>query len=623
MIPTPDKPKTLPPSFAPKAYDSNTITSVKDEEEETYTDMIRDAFMDTLPHKRNMLLFRAQYQGIDPFINETYKAVPGQPYHKQMPRITSMLTFKCCNIISSRYFQALVSSSGEYVKGMPQARGKVEKAKAVTTLTNHYLRKDDYLNYKFYEIFRGAAVDGVAVSKQYWNYQTSLIDNPRDLRTKLNPITGKIELGEKRKKRILVADRPELDYVDPLFFALPKGHKFINRLGGASRCFHKELFYRYELEELEEWGYVKGVAGKTQAEIGGTHSNDLESSEMRQFYTELFDDYVNERIPFESPYYRFWIDKVFEKATPNSPPMELWFVNGHLIRKGVWKGGFELPYETHVHIPSFTSWIGIAVPEINQDNYRELNEILRNNADVVGQASRPILMYPKSMGLKQSDLDKMKKGIPVEYNDLDPTVTKDKIFYQQRPDLTTSSLEHRDYYNKQSLEDLGIAIGEAAIADLPSAMRSGKLLQGLTGQSGKQGAVTVSLMAESIKRVFNRMKIMTYALQNQPVEIMINPLTQETLKIGEDEFDVFPDVELYPNINLEQLGSEALQLFGQFIPMLQGAIDIPSYVKLLMELGATPEAARRFEEILPLPASPIGGGQSMAKPKQPVGSPGM
>jgi hypothetical protein len=132
-------------------------------------------------------------------------------------------------------------------------------------------------------------------------------------------------------------------------------------------------------------------------------------------------------------------------------------------------------------------------------------------------------------------------------------------------------------------------------------------------------------MGESLQRVFNRMRLMVYALQNKPIEVMINPFTQETLSVGEEEFDVFPDVKLFCNVNLQRLGAEVTQMFGQFIPMLQGAIDVPQYVKLLMELSATPEAARRFEEILPMAPSPIPGSlanNQVQKSPKPVGSPG-
>src|SRR3990167_10015007 len=77
------------PMIPHKAYDPNSILKVKDTEKERYLTLKAEAFVETKPHKQNMLIFRAQESGIDPFRNDLYKQTPGSPFPRKYPHITS------------------------------------------------------------------------------------------------------------------------------------------------------------------------------------------------------------------------------------------------------------------------------------------------------------------------------------------------------------------------------------------------------------------------------------------------------------------------------------------------------------------------------------------------------
>lgn len=595
-----------------KSLDRTTLNiSIKDRERTRYQNLKADAFVETKPHKENMLTFRAQEAGIDPFQHELYKQTPGSPFPRKHIGITSRLPGRAVGIRAARLFGAFNSPHGDYVKVIPQRAIATDPALAMTHLQNYYLRQDPFFQRKLAELAMSIETNGAGVTKQFWNFSQSVFDVTRAPKVVRSAKTGKLEIIRNlEKKTQILVDRPEIEVIDPLFFALPRGSKYINRPGGAGLCFHLELFYNYELADMEKRGFIKGFKEMVRKDQPSSNAYSYESVEMMQYYDELFDDQMNKNLPPDDPYYRRWVTKIFEKATPASPVMEVWETGGEFIRKGVWRGGHDLPYEIHVTDPGTTTWIGKSTLEKIQDNVRALNWIMRYGLEKVANSAKDRLLVPESADISQADLQRLANGEgPVKYNDViqDGIGPKDKFLHLTNPDVSQSVFTQMDFLIQQSMEDLGISIAERAGGELPSAYRSGKLANVLESQGGQVGNVAVSLVAESLGRVYNQMMTMIYRLQTQPVDVILNPNKPVIQTIDASEFEHIPDMIAYPNVVTTQLSQETINSLSNFLPLIQGQLNGPEFIKMLLQMGASPEVARRFEEVMAAPPTAAQG----------------
>lgn len=615
------------PSIPHKAYDPNSISSVKDKEKDRYLTIKKEAFVETKPHKSNMLIFRAQEAGIDPFKSELYKQTPGSPYARKQIGITSGLIRRACGIRSARLYGAFCSEHGDYMKIIPQRISAEDPALAMTHLGNYYLRQDPYYKRKLAELASSIEVNGVGITKHFWNFKQSVFDVTRQPTVMRDPNSGKlrIERGGQRKAQVLV-DRPEIEVIDPLFFALPKGTKYLNREGGAAMCFHLELLYNFELLDMQKRGYIENFKEMLKKDKPHFNNYMYESSEMIEYYDELFDEEMNTNLEHDDPYYRRWVTKIFEIPTDETPVHEIWECNGEILRKGIWKGGHEIPYEIHVSDPGTKTWIGKSTPEKSQDNFRMVNYLLRCALEAIGESSKARLLVPESADISQADLQRLANNEgPIKYNDAvsDGIGPKDKFLYLTAPNTGQGVFENIQFLMQQTMEDLGISISEMSGADLPSAYRSGKLANILESQSGKSGGMAVSLVGESMARMYNQFITMIYRLQTQPVDIILNPNKPVIQTINPEMFEQIPDMLAYPNIVTRELSEQTIQSVSNFLPFMQGAVNVPQFLKMLFQLGTSPEVARRFEEVLQFPPTPapVKGGSPTSQTQE-TGSPG-
>ena len=609
-----------------KAYDANTIQAKpKNKEKDRYLHLKADAFVETKPFKKNMLVFRAQEAGIDPFKHELYKQTPGSPLPKKNLGITSRLIHRAVNVKAARLYSAFCSEHGDYVKIIPQRMSAEDPAMAMTNLENYYLRQDRYYKRKLSELFTSVEVNGVGVTKQFWNFKQSVFDVNRAPTIIKDPNSNKLKIGRGgQRKSIILTDRPELEVIDPLFFSMPRGTKYLNREGGSAMCFHLELFYNYELLALEERGYIEDFKSIVRKDSKSYCGNQCESTEMQEYYDELFDSEMNKNLEPDDPYYRRWVTKIFEIATDNTPVIETWECGGEFIRQGIWKGGHEIPYEIHVSDPGTTTWIGRSTPEKIEDNFRMLNWIMRYGLEKVANNAKDRLLIPESAAIGQVDMQRLANGEgPVVYNDqvTDGIGPKDKFIHLTAPDVSQNYFTQMQFLIQQSMEDLGISLSETAGADLPSAYRSGKLANILESQSGKVGGVAISLVGESMGRVYNQFMTMIYRLQTAPVDVILDPRKPVVQTIDPDAFEHIPDMIAYPNIQTRELSEQVIQSMSTFLPFMQGSINIPQFMKMLLQLGTSPEVARRFEEVLMYPPTPATGpsaGPTAQQPGAPV-----
>lgn len=619
-------PENISTPIPHKAYDSHTILKIKDSEKERYMNLKMDAFVETKPHKQNMLIFRAEEAGIDPFKSELYKQTPGSPYPRKYPGITSGLIRRIVATKQARLYGTFVSEHGDYVKIIPQRISAEEPALGMTHLMNYFFRQDSYFKRKLSELFWSIETNGVGITKHFWNLKQSMFEVTRNPKMVRDPKSGKLKIsqgGEMKVQRLV--DRPEIEVIDPLFFTLPRGCKYLNREGGAAMCFHLELFYNHELLALEKRGYIKGFKEMLRKDMPTFNGYTHEAAEMIEYYDELFDEEMNRNLEPDDPYFRRWVTKIFEVPTDEKPPHEIWECNGEFIRMGIWRGGHTIPYEIHVSDPGTTTWIGRSAPEKAQDNFRMLNWIMRYGLERTANAAKDRLLVPESAGITNTDLQRLANAEgPITYNDVvqDGIGPKEKFLHLTSPDVSQSIFEQIQFLIQQSMEDQGVSLSEQPGADLPSAYRSGKLANILESQSGKVGGVAISLVGESLSRMYSQIMTMIYRLQTEPVDIVLNPMRPVIQTINPETFEHIPDMIAYPNVITRELTSEVIQTMSSYLPILQGSINGPAFVKMLLDLGMSPEVGRRFEEVMMLPPTMGQGGAAPTSQNNPPGNPG-
>jgi hypothetical protein len=591
------------------------ILRVKDKEEDRIQSLIDDMFVDTMSQRRNIIRYRTQYQGMDLDFYNVFKYDRNKTPEEDLPGLTSMMIYNFTEIVTARFFSAYVNESGEYAKGLPQRIRAIEAAKGFTHLFNYYLRQNKEIKAIFYDLFRGTALDGVSITRQFWNYKQTTVDVSRQPRLKFNPGNKQFEIKNDLtiKRSIPLVDRPEFDYVDPLFFGVPKGTKYLNREGSGQICVEKQLFYRHELLALEKRGFLEGFKALKRNDFTG--KTGYIAPEMSDFYRDLFESDMNMGLEWDDPYYRVWVDKIFEAANEESDITNYWMVNGHIIRKAHWEGGHELPYVIHTYTPANASWMGMGVGEIVQDNYRELNLIMRLALAHARKSGKISLLYPKNANLSQSDASKFtKEGGMIGYDDADSPFPPSQRFLPFNLGGSAELLfKQREVLEQQAIQSLGIGLPEIAGADLPSGFRSGKLVAGLSAQGSRPGQMKVSMMGESLSRVFEQMKHMIYRLQDEPVEVYLDDANSPILTVGLEVLERLPDVMVVPNGATKQISADVFQTLIQMLPFMQ-ANSIPGgssyqFGKLLdyiLEQGLGNDVAKQLDALKAPPQAQFG-----------------
>src|SRR3990167_3803777 len=617
--------------YQPKRF-TNAIIKPKNKDQQRLQRFIDESFIDTTPERQNILTWRSQAEGIDPFFNEVFNIKPGDALAQQLPGITSMLIRKAQQIITARAYVTYVPESGDFVRAIPQFKGASTNADAVTHAINYYLRLNKRQKRTMYDILWGAGEDGVSITRQRWNYQMGVTQVSRPASVKFNTESKTMQLVNQAEERsIILVDRPQIDYIDPLFFSIPQGYSHIGRDGGSPLTMEKILMSRSELEMLEKAGDIQGFGKLKVGEIGDEHGNEYESPEMKIYYDTLFNQKLNEGIEFEDPYYRFWVDIIMEATTPEKPITKTMMINGHIISQSAWTGGYDLPYTAHSYFPNKRSIYGYSVAFLLPDIYRQLNFTLRKEIAETQKSGNAITMIPDTSNITQNDMDKaFNQGGPLRYrrDPGDPIPPRDLFVHIPGGEVNEKLTRLREYLAQQGMEDLGIALAEVAGAEgqMPSALRSGKMFQGLASQGSRPAQMQNSLMGESLTDVYNQLKMLIFAFQDNPIEVLVNPRSNQTFTITPEDVEAFPQMLVYPNANLQQLSSDVLNTVVQMIRMLQGAVSMPDFLRFIFEFGVSPEVARRLDEVLAIPP-PMqqlqpGGTAPVGNAPQQVGSPG-
>lgn len=540
--------------------------------------------------RRLITMYREEYQGIDSRWSQTFALDENRDASLTMAGLTSMMVYNFSEIVASRYYNTFVSDTGEYVRVLPERISAIEDAKALTHLINYYLRQNKKMKQTFYEIFRGVARDGVAVTEQCWNYKNTtqrITKQPRqrwDSKTKAYEEVNDVTV----KKTIKLIDRPEIRYIDPLMFGMPPGAKTLDV--DSRMCNHKEVFTRGQLLALEKRGFLtESFSSLTKTEVGDLSSSSAEAPEMKMYYRELFSNELNEKLEWDDPEYKLVVDKLYVAASEDEDIMSYWFVNGQMIRSANWEGGHEIPYKIHTFTPVDTTWMGMGIAEIIQDYYREDNILTKSAVTIARKAGKVSLLIPRTENLTQADIGKLtSEGGVVQYDDAQDGVPYNQKVIQYNLGAPLESLiKPRDDVRQQAAQVASIAIPEIAGADLPSAMRSDKLMAGLGSQSGRPAQMKVSLMGESLGDAYEQIKTLIYRLQDEPVEIYLGDKQQPMVKISPDIMETLPDTQVVPNIYAKKLSSDMFQILVQMLPYIQ-AVSTP----------AAPQEAYNFGKVL-------------------------
>lgn len=616
-------------------FESVAIMSDANKDQDRIRNVLYEGFYETKPLKRNMLIYRSQYQGIDPIGERLTSLEPGDPLQSDLPGVTSMMLHKLCNIVAARYHDTFMSEHGDHIIGMPQHATSVVAARNATYLGNYYLRQDRDFKDTFREACWGTTINGAWVLRNFWNYKTQAIDTPRRPQLKLDKKTNTLQLVPGRYERTtkILCDRPQIAGIDPLFFALPKGCNKVNGDMGSPFTFEKRLFYRWELVELENQGYIDGFKDMRPSSIGSDHTNGSEPSEMRDFYDELFDTKMNEGLDDHDLMYRYFVDIIFESGTPTQPVYEHWIINGHVIRSATWTGGINKPYEVLNYIPTLSSWVGMSVPEIAQDHFREFNLMYKLSIQKARRSGNTMLMTPEEANVSQKEANKASNnGGIVKYSASQLAQLgfspKDMLIPVELEGNSANLLDARTFIQSQAMEDVGVSPMENAGGVLEPNYRSASMIKGLGMTGSKPSKMVNSVFGSGLQRVYENFKYMMYTLQTEPIQDYINPVNSEIFTVSSDDLCRLPDVIFMPNANTDKLTPQMFTGVMQQLPVLQQipGFDMNKFVKFVFGLGFSTEIARQLEQIIPdqppmPPMMPGMGNPQTPNLTQPQGAP--
>jgi hypothetical protein len=610
------------------------ITKGNDKNIKRINNIAQTSFWEDRGHKKNMLIYRAQYQGIDPYMNQVYGHTPGDPSQARTSKVASRLAPQVCNILGARLYGEFMSPHGDHVVCMPKKNISEATSQAATNLMNYYFHQDDYFETNFRKVFTQLHVNGCYGLRLFWNYELGTYDKIINQAATFDILNNTPTLGTTRieRKNIELADRPQIVPVDPLFFGLLKGSATVNGQLGSPMSIEKRLFTRAELYALEDLGYISGFKNLKKDKIGEMQTGRFEPTEISKYYKDLFNSEMNRGLDWDDPYHRYWVDVIYEDGTSTTPIMEYWFINGNAIRAFTWEGGFKKPYEFLQFVPTETTWVGIGAIEMIQDHVREANIIAKKRSDEIVQAGKSIIAIARESGIDQTKLQKMYQegtGGIITVDTKSGTLKLDEVIKQFTLGIENSKLAEYDELNRQgAFRTLGISFAEDAGSPTPSAVRSANLFAGLSAQSSRPAQMVISTVGEGLRRIYEMTKTMIYMLQDEPVEVLLDEENPRVLRIPIEDIQSMPDMIAMPNAAMKELTAETQQGLLQMLPvLLQAGYDVGKFASVVLELGFNPEIKRRAKGMI-IKLSPeeqtlqaqiqMGGGKGITPGKAPA-----
>ena len=595
----------------PGRQNNPSFIAPKEKEVKRYQNLITEMFLDNLHARKNIIKYRKQYQGIDNEFNYIFGYDNNRDAQLQLPGLTSMMIYNFTEIIASRLYSTFVNDFGDYVRVLPQKLSAIEPSKALTHLLNYYLRQNKLQRHHMYQIFRGVARDGVAISEQSWNYKQTIVKRSKQPRLKYDSKTDTLIPRNDLtiKESIVLADRPEMRYIDPLFFGVQKGGRFLNV--DANMCCHKDLFSRSQLEALERRGYIGTDAGGenfsklTKDQIGNSHTTAREAPELAQYYNFILDEELNRGIKFEDKEYRFMIDKFWIGADEDQDVKCIWLINGIVVRNSFWDAGHEIPYTIYNYILPDTTWTGIGVAEVVQDYYREDNFLTRKGLALARMAGNWVVLLPKSMNIPQNELSQLtRSGGVFQYQESgDGLPFSQKAIQWKLGDPSNAFIQQRDDVRRQAEIMAQISQPEIPGGDLGSAFRSGRQIAQVTAQTSRPAGMRISLIGEDLSIAYEQLKTMVHTLQEEQVEVLIDESSNKIIQIDTDLLERLPDTYVRPFIQAQQLHDAQAQIAMQLLPFIQAvstpvspdqAYNFRSVIDTVAESVLGPEAAKNF-----------------------------
>ena len=545
-------------SLTPTKQFTTAIHEIKDKEQEKIQNWINHNFCNNFGYKKSMLIGYSQFQGRDPIIASMFRM---SKHSDDLPKLMTMLVMKATQIFKSRYYQAVISEDGSYVRTIAERFNSTDHANAVMHTINFYLRKKMNIKSTVEMILENACLAGAGISRQNWMYRERAFDKPiRGNYTKINPLTGTLLKPQNLFERITIPtdDRPDFTSVDPLFFELENSATDLGPDGGQICC-EKKIMSRKQLNSLIKQGRLdeKFLILK-EDQIGGNHKNGYEAREMREFYNNLFNGKLNDGIDFEDDEYKFIVDWVWRDGNEEDPVTSFLSINGNLLSKTSWMGGPFIPYQIYKFMQGRKSWVGMTLPEAMQDKLRMYTYVLNLTLRDAIRSGIISTGMPSDAMTSKEELQRFIEGKPFKYDLVNDGVSpKDKFVQLKHGEISQGLIQTREWLSQEMMQDLGIGLQEVAGADMGSGIRSGKMIQSMNSQGGRVANMQTSLMLEAFTNMFNQLKYLIYTLQSEPIDVLITGTDQLTT-IGNQSLDALPDVLVYPAVNMAQLTGEML-----------------------------------------------------------------
>ena len=602
----------------PRQY-SPSILKVKEEDEKLIDRVQQEFFLDTLDLRKNIIQYREWYCGIDSDLDSVFGDDPNTDAAVMLPGLTSMLAFHSTETEASNFFHPFTPESGEYLIATPKRGMAIDAAPKLTKGMNDYLGDNPHTNEEMYRNARGTCRDGVGFMKTGWDLRSTTDNIPNLALPVFDAITKTFKepestLSVTRK----ISDRPYMQYVDPLFVGLPRGAKMLNQ--DANMLVHKEVWYRHQLEELEFQGYIgKNAGGKSfrslgKEQIGSMHTNYLEAPEVQMYFEELFDTKLNSTLGFTHPHYKLLVDKMFIGTYHKGKVVEIWSINGHIIRKAPWIGGDEIPYTQFNYVMADQSYFGMGVPEIIADYFREDNVLTRLGLVAARKEGNTIIFMPQDLiqHLGQKNILKFSKtgGIMgIRVKDKEIPLANQIVPVNLSSGVTQNFTAARQELRQLAQQYLGISVLQSNTAEVPSALRSRGVVQAFASETGGPGKMRQSLFGTALSKVYEQLKWLVYFLETGPVEIPANPEASQFVTITRQDINYLPFCRVRPSSLVKPVKEATGSLLLQLMQLLQGPDGqvAPEIIKMVLEKLLGSEEFLRLQQSGSIPTGPQGG----------------
>lgn len=601
-------PEELDLTEIPQKY-TTSIHKVKDEDEKKLDLLQQECFMGTIDLRRKDLEYREWYMGID----KGWQKLVNEDGALDLPMLVSMMIFHHTEIQTFKFFNQFFSDSGSFGRFVAKKESAREAVPRLTRLFNNYIVENGNHAVELYRICRAASRSGIAFSSVYWDLRHSVdripnVPTPKfNLETKIWEDVPTIVTVTKE-----IANRPVFEYVDWLFCGMPPGTRMLNEDGKT--FIRKKFFYRAELEELEEQGYIGDKAGGKsfgslkKDEIGDLHTNNLEPAEVKSYFQDMFDTRVNEILGFDHPHYKFCIDEVWQAANYKNKVTCMWSVNGHIIRKAEWEGGFRIPYEQHNLTIMDNSYVGMGIPEIDQDYFREDNVLMNISLDAARREGSSLIFMNQEL-LKRYGEHEVKKfhksGRIVGLSPKD----RDVALSQQIVPVTLASgslqalSQIKAELRQQARQYSNINIVESG-AGAPSSLRSEGVVQAFTAESSGPDKGRISLFAQSISNLYEQIKSLIYYLEPGPVEVSANSEGTDFFTVNRQDINKLSEGYIKPETQVQPVNAAMANVLTQLAQLAQPiagpvdprkAINYGELMDILFEKALNPEEYGRLQ----------------------------